>query len=81
MNIEFFLQRVFFYMQNPNQILPTVKDAEQAMEVEKMRKGVSDLFEARRRIDKENQWIALEVLCLELARQVTKDRQENGGLQ
>nr|WP_325212231.1 hypothetical protein [uncultured Oscillibacter sp.] len=81
MNIEFFLQRVFFYMQNPNQILPTVKDAEQAMEVEKMRKGVSDLFEARRRIDKENQGIALEVLCLELAHQVTKDRQENGGLQ
>ena len=79
MNISYLIQKVFFYMQNPEQQLPIASDARQAAEIEKMRKAVSDIFEAKREIFIENQNLAAEVVCLEFAKQMLKDQQRGIG--
>ena len=75
MDILYMIQRVAYYKQNPEQLLPTASDIRQAMEIEKMRKAIGDLFEGKREIRPENQGLATEVICLELARQVIKEQQ------
>ncbi len=79
MDIGYIAQKVCYYMMNPDQNLPTVNDEKQAAEIEKMRKGLSDFCEASREIHIENQAIATEILCFELARQMAKGQQRNGG--
>lgn len=78
MDFGYIAQKVCYYMMNPDQNLPTASDEKQAAEIEKMRKGISDFCEAIREIHKENQGIATEILCLELAHQMAKDKQRNG---
>lgn len=75
-DIGYIYQRVVYYMQNPEQIVPTVSDARQASEIEKMRKAISDLCDAKREVTPENQSLAIEVVCLELARQINIEQQK-----
>ena len=79
MDIGYMIQKVFYYMQNPEQLLPTASDARQAAEIEKMRKSIEDLCDAKRAILPENQGIATEIICLEVARQMIKDQQRGMG--
>ncbi len=79
MDIGYIAQKVCYYIMNPDQNLPTASDEKQAAEIEKMRKGISDFCEAIREIHIENQGIATEILCLEIARQMAKGQQRNGG--
>ena len=79
MDIGYMIQKVFYYMQNPEQLLPTANDIRQAAEIEKMRKSIEDLCEAKRAILPENQGIAVEIACLEVARQMIKDQQRGMG--
>ena len=79
MDIVYMIQKVFYYMQNPEQLLPTSSDARQAAEIEKMRKSIEDLCDAKRAILPENQGIAMEIACLEVARQMIKDQQRGMG--
>jgi len=75
MDIGYLLQRIVYYMANPEIILPTASDAEQALEIEKIRKAISDLYEGKRRIIPKFQGMATEVICLEIARQNLKEQQ------
>lgn len=74
-DIGYMIQRIIFYMQNPEQLLPEASDVKQAVEIEKMRKAVSDFCDAKREILTEYQNLAAEVVCLELAKQIIKDQQ------
>ncbi len=74
MDIGYLFQRVYYYMDNPEQKLPTASNAEQATEIEKMRKAVSDFWEGKRKITPEFQEVAAEVICLELAKQIVKEQ-------
>lgn len=74
MDISYIFQRVFQYMQNPNQVLPTASDLGQAAEIEKMRKVFEDIYEAKKEILPEYQGLALDVVCLEIARQILKEQ-------
>lgn len=74
MDIRYLFQRVYYYMANTEQILPTASNAEQAAEIEKMRKAVSDFIEGERKITPEFHGIAMEVICLELAKQIMKEQ-------
>ena len=74
-DFSYILQRVIYYMQNPEQLFPPASDAQQAAEIEKMRKAVSDFFDAKREIRMENQNLVTEIICSELARQMVKDQQ------
>ena len=75
MDIEYMIQKVFYYMQNPEQLLPTASDARQAAEIEKMRKAIEDFFDGKRNVLPQNQGFATEIICLELARQMIKEQQ------
>lgn len=77
MDIGYIAQKVCYYMMNPEQNLPIASDERQAMEIEKIRKAISDLGEGRRNILPEYQGIATEVICLEIARQMLKDQRGN----
>ncbi len=77
MDFEYFVQRICHYMMNPEQSVPIASDKRQAMEIEKMRKAISDLEEARRNILPEYQGIATDVICLEIARQILKNQRGN----
>lgn len=74
MDIGYLMQRVYYYMANPKQNLPTVSNVEQAAEIEKMRKAISDFCEGKRKIIPEFQGLAIEVICLELAKQMLKEQ-------
>ena len=74
-DFSYMLQRVIYYMQNPEQFFPPASDARQAAEIEKMRKALSDFFDAKREIRSENQNLATEIICSELARQMAKEQQ------
>ena len=74
-DFSYILQRVIYYMQNPEQLFPPASDARQAAEIKKMRKALSDFFDAKREIRLENQNLAIEIICSELARQMVKDQQ------
>lgn len=76
-DIGYIAQKVCYYMMNPEQNLPIASDERQAMEIEKMRRAISDLGEGRRNILPEYQGIATEVICLEIARQMLKDQRGN----
>ena len=75
MDFTLFIQKVFQYMQYPEQTLPVANDQRQALEIEKLRKAISDLFEAKRNICPQYQELAQETFCLELARQILRERQ------
>lgn len=75
-DIGYIFQRVIYYMQNPEQVFPAASDARQASEIEKMRKAISDLCDAKREVTLENQSLAIEVVCLELARQINIEQQK-----
>ena len=79
MNIGYMIQKIFYYMQNPKQVLPTASDARQAAEIEKLRKAIKDLCEAKRLILPENQGLATEIVCSEIARQMITDQQRGMG--
>lgn len=74
MDIGYIVQKICYYMMNPEQNLPIASDERQAMEIEKMRKAISDFSEGKRNILPEYQGIAIEVICLEIARQMLKDQ-------
>lgn len=74
MDIGYLFQRVHYYMANPEKIIPTASNAEQAIEIEKMRKAISDFCEGKRKIIPEFQETATEVVCLELAKQMIKEQ-------
>ncbi len=74
-DISYIIQRVVYYMQNPEQLFPPASDARQAAEIEKMRKALSDFCDAKREIRLENQNLAVEIVCSELARQIAKEQQ------
>jgi len=78
-DIGYIVQKICYYMMNPDQNLPTANDEQHAAEIEKLRKGFSDFCEASREIRIENQGIATEIFCLEIARQMAKGQQRNGG--
>ena len=74
-DISYIIQRIFYYMQNPEQLFPPASDARQAAEIEKMRKAISDFCDAKREVNLENQNLAIEIICSEIARQIAKDQQ------
>ncbi len=74
MDIEYIIKKVFYYMMNPDQNLPTASNEEQAAEIEKMRKAISDFGEGKRNILPKYQGIATDVICLEIARQMLKEQ-------
>jgi len=74
MDIGYMAQRICYYMMNPEQNLPIASDERQAMEIEKMRKAISDFGEGKRNILPKYQGIATEVICLEIARQILKEQ-------
>ena len=74
-DLMYIIQRVSYYLQNPEQLLPTASDARQAAEIEKMRHAVEDIAEAKRTILPENRGLATEIICLEFARQMMKEQQ------
>lgn len=74
MDFGYIVQKICYYMMDPEQDLPIAKDERQAMEIEKMRKAISDFCEGKRNILPEYQGIATEVICLEIARQMLKDQ-------
>ena len=78
-DFSYVFQRIIYYMQNPEQLFPPASDARQAAEIEKMRKAVSDFCDAKREIRLENQKLATEIICSELARQIAKDQQGGRG--
>lgn len=78
MNFEYLIQKICFYMMNPEQNLPVTNDERQAAEIEKMRKAISDFCEGRRNVFPEYQGIATEVICSEIARQMLKDQRGGG---
>lgn len=75
-DIGYLFQRVLYFMQNPQQILPPASDVRQTAEIEKMRKAVSDFCEAKREVTLENQNLAIEAVCLEVARQIIIEQQK-----
>lgn len=77
MDFGYIVQKICYYMMNPEQNLPIVRDEWQAMEIEKMRKAISDFGEGKRNILPEYQGIATEVICLEIAKQMLKDQRGN----
>ena len=74
-DFRYIFERVNYYMQNPELILPPASDARQDAEIAKMRKAISDFCDAKREIRVENQNLASENVFLEVARQMAKDRQ------
>ena len=79
MDIGYIIQKVFYYTQNPEKLLPTASDVRQAVEIEKMRRSIEDFCEAMRAILPENQGLATDIICLEIARQMIKDQQRGMG--
>lgn len=74
MDFGYIVQKICYYMMDPEQDLPVASDERQAAEIEKMRKAISDLCEGKRNILPEYQGIAIEVICLELAKQMLKEQ-------
>ena len=74
MDFGYIIQKVCYYMMNPEQNLPVASDERQATEIEKMRKAISDFCEGKRNILPEYQGTATEVICLELAKQMLKEQ-------
>ena len=74
MDFGYIIQKICYYMMNPEQNLPVASDERQATEIEKMRKAISDFCEGKRNILPEYQGIATEVICLELAKQMLEEQ-------
>lgn len=74
-DFSYILQRVIYYMQNPEHIFSPASDERQAAEIEKMRKAISDFCDAKREINLENRNLAMEIICSEFAKQIVKDQQ------
>lgn len=77
MDFGYIVHKVCYYMMNPEQNLPVASDERQAVEIEKMRKAISDFGEGKRNILPEYQGLATEVLCLEIARQIMIEQRGN----
>ena len=74
MDFGYIVQKICYYMMNPEQNLPVASDERQATEIEKMRKAISDFCEGKRNIRPEYQGIAREAICLELTTQMLKEQ-------